>query len=317
MKLKIKSIIFLFVLFPIALHHSLAQETPSKIVQEEESAEVFLEEYTDIFQEKFFEALKQKGIENYDRTINLLLECKELQEDNTTITHELAKAFFLNKQYIPAQQYALEALRREPENYWYLNTLITVLNKQSNSFEMVSSELPVQHQGLKKNLASIYFKNKNHQAALETLKSIEDTNFKDLLAAKIEDATKSNKQVNIDNINQNQRVEVSKEDNPTEQLMAELEELIMARDYVSLEKKSLEAIESFPLQPYFYYAQGLALNKNKKPNAAIEVLQTGLDYIFEENQLSFKIYNELASAYSNVGNESKANEYLSKVKRGI
>ena len=77
---------------------SLAQEQPSKIIQEEESSEVFLEEYTDKFEETFFEALKQKGIENYDRAINLLLECKAMEPFDATIDHELAKAYFSDKE---------------------------------------------------------------------------------------------------------------------------------------------------------------------------------------------------------------------------
>ena len=306
-------------LFLIALQPSLAQETPSKIVEEEESAEIFLDDYTDEFQEKFFEALKQKGIENYDRAINLLLECKELQEDNTTVSHELAKAFFLNKQYIPAQQYALEALRREPENYWYLNSLAAILNKQSNSFEAVKDELPYEQQVFKKNLATIYFKNKNYQNALEILKDVSDASFKNLLIAKIEDVTKPKAKVEVENVNQNQSTTVrdNVEESPAQKLTTELEQLISVGDYTTVQERSLEAIESFPLQPYFYYAQGLALNKNGEPNEAVEVLQSALDFIFEENQLSLKIYNELANAYTALGNESKANEYLSKVKRGI
>jgi len=58
-----------------------AQEKPSEI-NIEDSAEVFLEEYSDDFEEAFFEALKQKGIENYDRAINLFLECKRLDAKN-------------------------------------------------------------------------------------------------------------------------------------------------------------------------------------------------------------------------------------------
>ena len=46
--------------------------------QEEGSAELFTESYTDRFQEVFFEALKQKGIENYDRAKEQLLEAKKL-----------------------------------------------------------------------------------------------------------------------------------------------------------------------------------------------------------------------------------------------
>jgi len=76
----------------LTLQISYAQEQEDDKLDVEESAEVFLEEYTDEFQEKFFEALKQKGIHNYDRAIDLLLECKELKPDNSAINHELAKA---------------------------------------------------------------------------------------------------------------------------------------------------------------------------------------------------------------------------------
>ena len=103
------------------LQTAYAQEEPSKIVKEEESAEVFLEEYTDEFQDKFFEALKQKGIQNYDRAINLFLDCKRLDANNIVIDHELAKAYYLDKKYISAQQYAIEVLVSEPNNYWYLD----------------------------------------------------------------------------------------------------------------------------------------------------------------------------------------------------
>ena len=121
------------------LQSSYAQEEPSKIIQEEESAEVFLEEYTDEFQDKFFEALKQKGIQNYDRAINLFLDCKRLDATNIVVDHELAKAYLLDKKYISAQQYAIETLVAEPKNYWYLDTLISILEKQSNSIETVKA----------------------------------------------------------------------------------------------------------------------------------------------------------------------------------
>lgn len=56
--------------------------------QEEESAEISLELYSDEFQEYFFEALKQKGIENYDKAINLLIKCKKLQPLETAVDYD-------------------------------------------------------------------------------------------------------------------------------------------------------------------------------------------------------------------------------------
>ena len=61
-------LLFVFTLFALPIQGK-AQQRDMNI---EDSSEVFLEEYSDTFQENFFEALKQKGIENYDKAINLL-----------------------------------------------------------------------------------------------------------------------------------------------------------------------------------------------------------------------------------------------------
>ena len=97
------------------------------IAQEEESAELYLEDYKDEFQEVFFEALKQKGIENYDKAINLFLDCKRLEPENTVVDYELAKVYLLENNYVSALEYSLESVVSEPENYWYLNMLIDIL----------------------------------------------------------------------------------------------------------------------------------------------------------------------------------------------
>ena len=89
--------------------------------EEQESAEVYLEEYTDEFQENFFEALKQKGIQNYDRAIDLFLKCKQLEPNNSVVDYELGKAYLLDKKYVQAQDYAIEALLSEPTDFWYLD----------------------------------------------------------------------------------------------------------------------------------------------------------------------------------------------------
>jgi len=77
-----------------------------------------------------------------------------------------------------------------------------------------------------------------------------------------------------------------------------------------------EDLEEFPLQPYFYYASGLALNNNGKHKAAIEVLEESIDYLLDDDNLANKIYKELANAYNAIQNSGKANMYLSKVKSG-
>ncbi|NKI31155.1 tetratricopeptide repeat protein [Croceivirga thetidis] len=305
---------FLLTILGLTSQTLICQEQPSKILQEEESAEVFLEEYTDEFQEKFFEALKQKGIENYDRAINLLLECKSLEPFNTAIDHELAKTYFLNKQYIPSQEYAENALTKNPENFWFLETWYNSVLKQSNSVEVLKGTIPYDNEMLRQNLSLIYFKNKDYTAAKKELKSLRKSDFSAKLTRKIDDSLQKRKEVVVQNNMSPKSKEVTT--NPTEELKQQLEDYIQKGQFKNLAEEAEEAIENYPLQPYFYYAYGLALNKQNEPNKATEVLLSALDYLFDDDGLTSKIYKELANAYGALGNSSKANEYLSKVKSG-
>ncbi|MBT8320123.1 MAG: hypothetical protein KJO90_00480 [Eudoraea sp.] len=125
--------------------------------QEKESAEVFLEEYTDQFQECFFEALKQKSIANYDKAINLLLQCGKYSSNQKVLDYELARVYMANKQYLKAQDYALRALNDQPENPWILSTLLGILRAQGSDLQLFQERIPWDNITLKKNLASLYF----------------------------------------------------------------------------------------------------------------------------------------------------------------
>jgi len=287
-----------------------------RLVPQEESAEFFLEAYEDSFQEAFFEALKQKGIQNYDRAINLLLECKKIDDKVIAIDHELAKAYFLDGQYISAQQYAIECVVTEPENYWFLDTLVAILERQSNTIEQVKQTIPFENVKLQENLALINFKKSRYDKALTLLQNKKTATATDL-RQKINDIL-AQKQKKIANKppKPNPKTVIQVE-NPLVQLQSALETLISNEKFKDLETASEEALETYPLQPFFYYAYGLALNKNGKPNEALDVLQTGLDYLFETTETTNDIYREMAAAHTQLGNTSKANEYLSKIKSGL
>jgi len=295
---------------------SMAQESPN-VIQEEESAEVFLEEYTDEFQNTFFEALKQKGIQNYDRAINLLLECKQLQPENTALDHELAKAYFLDKKYVPAQQYAIEALVADPGNYWFLDNLADISEKQGISIQSLENTIPYENEFLKANLAKRYFQKGNYQNAKDILSNLTMTQERLLFLQKVNDSlhqeTIEQERVNTDG------VEAPKESrkNPLEELRDTLEKLVLTNDFKTLENEAKKALENYPLQPDFYYFHGLAMIRMKKYQGGISILEEGLDYIFENDLLANSFYKELANGYNALGNSSKANTYLSKIKSGF
>lgn len=301
-----------FLLVPLQTH---AQEDPTPEIDVEESAEVFLEAYSDDFQENFFEALKQKGIENYDKAINLFLKCKQLDASNRVVDHELAKVYFESRQYPLAEDYAITALASEPENLWYADTLVQILQKQGKSPENMKAELPFGHPEFDENLARIYFKKGNYETALAILKQAKQSTFTAALTSKINDSIEKREAITTSTSFAFEKT--GTEPNDLEVYKMRIAALIRADSFPTLQQVSEAALESYPSHPYFYYAQGYALNKRGKPREAVETLEAALDYLIDDVSLSNKIYHELADGYTALDNPVEANTYLRKIKPGF
>jgi len=280
----------------------------------EDSAEVFLEEYSDAFQENFFEALKQKGIENYDKAINLLLECKLIDSISNVVDHELAKVYLLDEQYIVAQEYAIAALLSAPTNLWYLNTLVTSIQMQGSSLDQTNLNIPFENNKLKENLALIYYKQKNYQKALTVLTDIKKSAFTKDLSAKIKDSISK---LEVNKSKEEAPVPNEIKANPLEELKAQMAELMVQNKISELGARSEEAMENYPSQPYFYYINGYALNKSAKHKEAVGILEAALDYMLDDVPLLNKIYQELVDAHTALNNSSEANMYLRMIKPGF
>ncbi|WP_396636171.1 tetratricopeptide repeat protein [Maribacter sp. R77961] len=309
---------YIFLLFFLGTNFvpALCYAQEKQEIQIEESAEVFLEDYSDDFQENFFEALKQKGIQNYDRAINFLLECKRLQPDNKVVAYELAKNYHLDKKNIPAQEYAIEALNSDPGNYWYLHTLNAIVGKQGNTLSSLENEIPYKNDVLKENLAQIYFKDGKLEAALAVLNTLEGSKQRTALEQEINGSLQK-KKAKQQTVSYTARVENAAPNSIANYKMRIKGLMNMTTANLLLVQLTEEALESYPSQPYFYYSNGYALNRSKKYRDAIEVLEAALDYLINDIALANKIYKELSDAYSAMSNPSKANMYLSKIKPGF
>lgn len=283
----------------------------------EESAEVFLEEYSDDFQVSFFEALKQKGIQNYDKAINALLKCKEMGPEKDVVAYELAKTYLLDKQYINAQQFAEEAVTIDPENYWYAHTLAKTLDAQNSSIELVKSEIPWKNETLKANMAKAYFKLGKYRLAKSILEEVKNMDGLDYLKSRINDSiNKEPEKIVVKSFTT--EVGASTEVKSLMEYKNRLKGLISIENSATLILQiSEDALENYPSQPYFYYANGYALNRTRKNRQAIESLETALDYLIGDVSLGNKIYKELADAYNALNNPTKANMYLRKIKPGF
>lgn len=309
---KIKCIAFIFLGY-VTLWTTNAQEGEINV---EDSAEVFLEEFSDDFQETFFEALKQKGIENHDRAINLLLECKNIDSSNKVVDHELAKAYYETKKFMLAHEYGMNALQSEPDNLWYLNTLVRVYQRQGKKPSTILEQFPNATSKQKENLAQILYKQNKFRAALNILIGINNSFSATNLVAEIEDSIDKRNKLRS-KLRKNSKKPIVKEivsNNPFNQLKNNIDTLIKNSKYSELVKISSDAIETFPSQPYFYYANGLVFVKTSKYNEAIEILEMGLDLLIDNVPLANRFYKELANAHVQLGNSEKANMYLSKIK---
>ena len=297
----------------LVLGASILMQYDTYAQEEQESADVYLEEYTDEFQENFFEALKQKGIQNYDRAVDLLLKCKQLEPDNSVVDYELAKAYMLDKKYVQAQDYAVAALLSEPTDYWYLDNLLTILDKQGSPIDSIKQRIPYQNKKLQQNMAVSLFKMKKYREASKVLDDLEGSQLKSDLKEKISDSLQNDERPETAPVVKNE----TDLDDPVAKLKAGMEQLIAASDFKKLLNDSQDALDYYPLQPYFYYAYGIALNNTGNPNKGVEVLESGLDYLLDDDGLKNKIYRQLSEGYSKIGNTQKANEYLNKINSGL
>jgi tetratricopeptide (TPR) repeat protein len=84
-------------------------------------------------------------------------------------------------------------------------------------------------------------------------------------------------------------------------------------NYEDVIETSEKALESFPSQSYLYYAKGFALGKLNEHKEAVVVLEEALDYLFDDDHLSQKVYSTLKASYLALGNQAKADEYEQKL----
>jgi tetratricopeptide (TPR) repeat protein len=82
--------------------------------------------------------------------------------------------------------------------------------------------------------------------------------------------------------------------------------------FADLAKKTDDLTELFPTQPQFYYYGGLANNQLKNFKKAATILETGLDFVIDDDALEINFNIQLGEAYSGLGDVNKKDKYFSK-----
>ncbi|MEM9687632.1 MAG: hypothetical protein AAF934_12040 [Bacteroidota bacterium] len=308
--MKIQQFIFIILYIILAIPgQGIAQEM-------QESAEISLEAYSDAFQEHFFGALKEKAVENYEKAINLLLECKKLEPENAVVDYELGKNHFALRQYPQAETYFKKATTKAPENIWYSEALFNTYKTQQNITEVVKigKQLAQKHHKYKERMVLFYAQHKKYKEALQLLDELDQT---------LGSSTQRKYQriryqalMNVKSHNQTANAEEreTSKDNPLTAINNKIATYQNASDYKGLLKFIDEVLEMYPSQATLYYVKGKTLNSLKKYAEAIVSLKMALDFIVEDTALENNIYKALVLAHQATGNTKKAQEYSRKIK---
>ncbi|WP_116523821.1 tetratricopeptide repeat protein [Seonamhaeicola aphaedonensis] len=129
----------------------------------------------DQFQECFYEAMKQKGIENYDRAVESLLKCIELDQSVPVLYFELGKSYSKLKNFGAAEDALKKAIDKDPDNEWFLDELygFYILQNEYDKALKIVKQLVKYHPDYKEDLASLYMRMEKYNDALKILDELD------------------------------------------------------------------------------------------------------------------------------------------------
>lgn len=274
------------------------------------------------FQTFFFEALQQKAIGNFDKAVYALEACNNIDKNNIAVLFELSKNYDLLIKYTEAEYYILKGLENDPMNLHMLRHLKEIKTKQNDYLgaikvqQKIISIKPEEES----DLVILYIKSGEIESATKLLKKLDDLNKLPIGLRALKESLLQESDGSIEELskpiiveNPKRKVDLLKEEYTLNKdfntLIMLLEQQWKTKQYLELLKHSEDGLSLFPAQPQLYLMNGRALNSLRKNNEAIAILEEGLDYIIEDDQLTSAFYEELSLSHKALGNNKMATEY--------
>lgn len=158
---------FLLFLFGILLVPAtlLAQTEPEDVAS-----------VSDEFQNYYYESLKQKGIENYDKAIDALEKCENLQPKNAVVYFELGKNYLFQKNYKQAYENFEKATKIDSKNRWFWVGMYDVCyeTKDFNQAIIIVQKLIEFKVEYKEDLTSLYMLTQQYDKALAMINELNE-----------------------------------------------------------------------------------------------------------------------------------------------
>ena len=290
------------------------------------SREAMLVEQQNInFQTFFFESLRQKAIGNYDKAIYALEACNNLDKNNVAVLFELSKNYAFLLKYTEGEYYILKALEIEPLNLFLLRHLKEIKTKQNdyNGAIIIQNRIIEQKPKEESDLVILYIKSGEIENAISLLKKLNaNDNLPPNLIPLKESLLQSSPEISQKEESDNFRVEpkskteVLKENYKLKKdynsLKLILERELKTKQFLELLEDSNKGINIYPAQPFLYLMNGVALNSIRKYRDAIEILNSGLEYLVEDKELEAQFMEQLSLSYKGLGENKTATSYYKK-----
>ncbi|WP_284650949.1 tetratricopeptide repeat protein [Flavobacterium terrisoli] len=128
------------------------------------------------FQNFFYESLKQKGIENYDKAIEALEKCKELEPENAVVYFEFGKNYLAQKKYKEAYDNFEKVTQMDPKNRWAWVGMYDVCydTHDYNQAIVIVQKLIEFKEDYKEDLTSLYMNTQQFDKALELINELNE-----------------------------------------------------------------------------------------------------------------------------------------------
>ena len=272
------------------------------------------------FQEYFFKALSDKSIKNYLKSIESLEVCNEILPENISVYFELSKNYLLLNKTREAKIYIDKALNIESSNIWMLQHLVSIQKKERNYKEAIKTQLKIVEQNPKQRteLARLYYFNRQYTDALSLINTLEQENglSKNLKQLQYSLEQRKGPLVKKEVAEDLPSFIANFENNQTSFTnLKKLLDFTIKSDIQTFHTYSKLGIDLFPAQPFMYLSRGKSLQMQKKHQEAIDVLESGIDFVIEDPSLERQFYYELVKAYTSINKPTKATEYLEKAKK--
>lgn len=271
----------------------------------------------------FYEALQQKGIDNFDKAIYALEACQDIDPDNLAVLFEFSKNYFFQNKYIEAEYYGLKALQISPDNLYLLRHLKEIKLKKNDYKGAIifQKAIIVQKPEEEAELIFIYIRSGDVDNAKAILKKLDNENklpdsYSALKVSLLQEKTPNNynkEKLIIPASRLDKLKSTYNSNNDFETLKQILDRELKTKQYLILLTDSKDAINTFPSQPYVYIMNGLALNKLSKYKEAIEILNSGLEFVIDDPYLESQFMEQLSLSHKGIGENKKATDYYYKM----